>query len=66
MGENLKEFEKYWKKYNKHIHEELQYYARETLKDGWKAALEMIYYKGVLESSLAGDLIEEELPDGSI
>ncbi len=30
-------------------------------RKGWKAALEMIYYEGVLEFSLAGDLIEREL-----
>ena len=35
-------------------------------EDAWEAALEMIYYKGVLDSTLAGDLIKEELPDGSI
>jgi len=35
-------------------------------KIAWKAALEMIYYKGVLSNSLAGDLIKGELPDGSV
>jgi len=32
----------------------------------WKAALEWIYYEGILDPSLAGDLIEEELGDGNI
>ncbi len=30
-------------------------------EEGWRAALEWIYYEGVLDSTLAGDLIKEEL-----
>lgn len=41
-------------------------YVEQEREDTWKAALEMIYYKGILDSTLAGDLIKEELPDGSV
>ena len=35
-------------------------------RDAWQAALIWIYYESVLGHSLAGNLIKEELPDGSI
>lgn len=34
-------------------------------RHAWNAALKMVYYKGVLEGTLAGDLIEGEL-DGNL
>ena len=35
-------------------------------KKMWIEALEWIYYEGVLNHSLAGGLIKEELPDGRV
>jgi len=64
MSENLKEFQKKWNKMGVDV-------PRDILRDEaiakryWIAALEWIYYKGVLDPSLAGDLIKDEL-DGSI
>lgn len=57
----MSEFEKWWDK-----REESQFNDILECEEAWKAALEMIYYKGVLDNTLAGDLIKEELPDGSI
>jgi len=63
-GKYMKEFEKWWEKIGQY--EFSTYLTKEQSKIVWKAALEWIYYKGVLDPSLAGDLIKEELPDGSI
>lgn len=35
-------------------------------RKSWKAALEWVYYKGVLGNSLAGDLIKEELDNENL
>ena len=63
MNKNLKEFDK-WKK-EKHIMTCLCDNISQ-LETGWRAALIWIYYEGVLDSTLAGNLIKEELPDGSV
>lgn len=62
MNKSMKQFDKWLDKRNKGA----GIWTTAAYKKGWKAALEMIYYEGVLDSSLAGDLIKEELPDGSI
>jgi len=57
MSESLKEFEKWWNKVSMEEGWDYEEYAQR----GWEAALEWIYYDGVIGDSLAGDLIKEEL-----
>ena len=59
-------FEKWWREnedkswwYNKKNHTFA--HPWEMAEVGWRAALEWIYYEGVLDPSLAGDLIKKEL-----
>lgn len=73
-GEEMKQFEQSYEKlkaFEKWYEEERQRRCSAPMysadyRTGWQAALKWIYHAGVLDPSLAGDLIKEELPDGSI
>lgn len=55
----MKEFEKWYKEERQRRRGAPMYSA--DYRQGWRAALEWIKYAGVLEPSLANDLIDEEL-----
>ena len=74
MSKNMKEFEqsyetlsafdKWYKKERQRRRGAPMYSA--DYRTGWKAALEWIHYEGVLDSTLAGDLIKKELDNESL
>ena len=62
VEQKMQQFEKWWRTSHSHFGP----IPKDCSKSTWKAALKWIYYEGVLDNTLAGDLIKEELNDKKI
>ena len=60
---NMKEFDKWWLMAAQNLVGVGRATERDIAEEVWQAALEWIKYAGVLEPSLANDLIDKELEE---